>query len=425
MNCAPKLGRFILYGSRYAASCRASSPLTRGKRDRRRGGSHRWGLIPTHAGKTVPQGPRRSVSRAHPHSREENYAGASDVLRRNGSSPLTRGKPLAVPLVALAPRLIPAHAGKTTRAPRSPAPRRAHPRSRRENKQRLVAAASQRGSSPLTPGKLVRFAPGKVHQGLIPAHAGKTSPIRTRQSPSGAHPRSRRENKQLLVAAASQRGSSPLTRGKPRRRCPLGDADGLIPAHAGKTRAARRMGLHHRAHPRSRGENTVSTSAPRALSGSSPLTRGKPNVGLIAAVSAVAHPRSRGENNNLDGAAEVTPGSSPLTRGKRSSARPGNASGGLIPAHAGKTSARFSSEVDRWAHPRSRGENTEDGILLYERWGSSPLTRGKRSRRRLDNLHGGLIPAHAGKTVPMEASAAFTRAHPRSRGENTTKVSTS
>ena len=98
---------------RSTLKCRGSSPLTRGKRGARHDLVDCVRLIPAHAGKTVPQGPRRSVSRAHPRSREENYAGASDVLRRNGSSPLTRGKPLAVPLVALAPRLIPAHAGKT------------------------------------------------------------------------------------------------------------------------------------------------------------------------------------------------------------------------------------------------------------------------------------------------------------------------
>ena len=151
-----------------------SSPLKRGKRPASDRGHGTAGLIPAHAGKTVPQGPRRSVSRAHPRSREENYAGASDVLRRNGSSPLTRGK-------------------------------------------RHACSARP------------------VRDRLIPAHAGKTSPIRTRQSPSGAHPRSRRENKQLLVAAASQRGSSPLTRGKRDHRRYRDRSPGLIPAHAGKT----------------------------------------------------------------------------------------------------------------------------------------------------------------------------------------------
>ena len=51
-------------------------------------------------------------------------------------------------------------------------------------------------------------------------------------------------------------------------------------------------------------------------------------------------------------------------------------------------------------------------------WGSSPLTRGKRTMTPIQPETVGLIPAHAGKT-----SGVFTRytargAHPRSRGEN-------
>ena len=151
-----------------------SSPLTRGKRGARHDLVDCVRLIPAHAGKTVPQGPRRSVSRAHPRSREENYAGASDVLRRNGSSPLTRGKRHACSARPVRDRLIPAHAGKTSPIRTRQSPSGAHPRSRRENKQLLVAAASQRGSSPLTRGKLSSGHDGSFQRGLIPAHAGKT-----------------------------------------------------------------------------------------------------------------------------------------------------------------------------------------------------------------------------------------------------------
>ena len=69
----------------------------------------------------------------HPRSRGENAVHATTSSTVSGSSPLTRGK-LELPGAFAAPsRLIPAHAGKTTRAPRSPAPRRAHPHSREEN----------------------------------------------------------------------------------------------------------------------------------------------------------------------------------------------------------------------------------------------------------------------------------------------------
>ena len=91
----------------------------------------------------------------------------------------------------------------------------------------------------------------------------------------GAHPRSRGENHARKVAKPGDKGSSPLTRGKrlfPHRYC---ERPGLIPAHAGKTVAGDRCFNCHGAHPRSRGENKVSSRASLRAEGSSPLTRGK------------------------------------------------------------------------------------------------------------------------------------------------------
>ena len=70
-----------------------------------------------------------------------------------------------------------------------------------------------------------------------------------------------------------------------------------------------------------------------------------------------AHPRSRGENPLSVRATKLMSGSSPLTRGKPSAWRRACRGRGLIPAHAGKTvTAVVAAEV--WqAHPRSRGEN--------------------------------------------------------------------
>ena len=50
--------------------------------------------------------------------------------------------------------------------------------------------------------------------------------------------------------------------------------------------------------------------------------------------------------------------------------------------------------------------------------GSSPLTRGKQFPAGLIGARVGLIPAHAGKTAAWDDVWSFTRAHPRSRGEN-------
>ena len=50
---------------------------------------------------------------------------------------------------------------------------------------------------------------------------------------------------------------------------------------------------------------------------------------------------------------------------------------GLIPAHAGKTELGEDRVRGARAHPRSRGENTSPMSDLQTRDGSSPLTRGK------------------------------------------------
>ena len=193
-----------------------------------------------------------------------------------------------------------------------------------------------------------------------------------------------------------------------------------------------------RAHPRSRGENCGAFGGLQQVGGSSPLTRGKRGEGesavkmerLIPAHAGKtpkstgarmvnwAHPRSRGENTPHKAPSPASPGSSPLTRGKRAMADEFHYTHGLIPAHAGKTPRWCRRRRGARAHPRSRGENILLGTLLLMLIGSSPLTRGKRSRRPSGPLLGGLIPAHAGKTPPWMRRARASRAHPRSRGEN-------
>ena len=136
-----------------------------------------------------------------------------------------------------------------------------------------------------------------------------------------------------------------------------------------------------------------------------------------------AHPRSRGENIARIGLAGGVRGSSPLTRGKPSGPLGSRGRSGLIPAHAGKTRGGGSQRIERWAHPRSRGENTPPLTPPVNRLGSSPLTRGKRSTHRRSHHQCGLIPAHAGKTIPARAGGGVQEAHPRSRGENATSGS--
>ena len=174
------------------------------------------------------------------------------------------------------------------------------------------------------------------------------------------------------------KGSSPLTRGKrPMLRDPSAWR-GLIPAHAGKTGPSR---------------------TPVRLSW--------------------AHPRSRGENHAPGAVGGWKSGSSPLTRGKQGADGGGHRGAGLIPAHAGKTGWRGAGCCGAWAHPRSRGENASRWLRAGVAAGSSPLTRGKHVFGAWVLVLSGLIPAHAGKTRSRSSRRHDARAHPRSRGENT------
>ena len=172
--------------------------------------------------------------------------------------------------------------------------------------------------------------------------------------------------------------------------------------------------------------------------GSSPLTRGKlappsgrgHHGGLIPAHagkttrgrgqsrSGSAHPRSHGENASLEAHNSEPTGSSPLTRGKLRHDAARAADIRLIPAHAGKTSQSRPQPCTHGAHPRSRGENSAVGSNACVAGGSSPLTRGKREAPLIVALLVWLIPAHAGKTISSAPASVLSRAHPRSRGEN-------
>ena len=423
---------------RGGATTGGSSPLTRGKRRRpdfRRAPAR---LIPAHAGKTGPSACTHRIPGAHPRSRGENPLASAWRACESGSSPLTRGKQGTNCDKKSRIRLIPAHAGKTRGGGLHVTRRSAHPRSRGENFTDLIPALAGVGSSPLTRGKLPPRCQRSAQQRLIPAHAGKTFRRKAGFSDWPAHPRSRGENAWTARGRSTGSGSSPLTRGKRGQ----GDDDAhtwrLIPAHAGKTLAHDTVNVLPQAHPRSRGENCRARKIRGWAIGSSPLTRGKrcsvtqttPEARLIPAhagktppttpsrSSPRAHPRSRGENRSGLSSAMMRTGSSPLTRGKPALGRRPHRIGGLIPAHAGKTTRSPAPTLKPGAHPRSRGENEPITVATAPNRGSSPLTRGKRGPGRVRRHRQGLIPAHAGKTITAGDPDGQGEAHPRSRGEN-------
>ena len=233
------------------------------------------------------------------------------------------------------------------------------------------------GSSPLTRGKLNVVGVSGHHLGLIPAHAGKTRPARADARLQEAHPRSRGENGQRGNRLGDGVGSSPLTRGKPEEGDGRAGADGLIPAHAGKTHSTALPAPRRGAHPRSRGENLMRNTSMFSLPGSSPLTRGKLPTRVRDVSDFGLIPAHAGKTVRPAQVAGPLAGSSPLTRGKPSLHGSAALRFGLIPAHAGKTTSRSRRYGTSRAHPRSRGENATVASVVTAVLGSSPLTRGK------------------------------------------------
>ena len=175
---------------------------------------------------------------------------------------------------------------------------------------------------------------------------------------AAAHPRSRGENSAMAAFCSATLGSSPLTRGKLLAHDGLVFALGLIPAHAGKTRKRAGDTGSSGAHPRSRGENRNARILGNKLGGSSPLTRGKlENIPAACELGGLI-PAHAGKTSQAEETLRPRTGSSPLTRGKRRDTARGCARAGLIPAHAGKTNQVIGRYGTVWAHPRSRGENS-------------------------------------------------------------------
>ena len=73
--------------------------------------------------------------------------------------------------------------------------------------------------------------------GIIPAHTGKTAATVLAHVIRWAHPHSCGENRIEVTDIPALSGSSPLMRGKHARSKWRGRSYGLIPAHAGKTHA--------------------------------------------------------------------------------------------------------------------------------------------------------------------------------------------
>ena len=156
-------------------------------------------------------------------------------LHREGRSPLTRGRHVAAVEGVAIGGSIPAHAGQTSQARTSPRQSRVDPRSRGADWSGKRESLQSRGRSPLTRGRRLVARLASLLVGSIPAHAGQTTSRPLRRSSRRVDPRSRGADGLSNIGGLALTGRSPLTRGRPvELHVPVAN-DGSIPAHAGQT----------------------------------------------------------------------------------------------------------------------------------------------------------------------------------------------
>ena len=207
-------------------------------------------------------------------------------------------------------------------------------------------------------GSLQLISDGVLKLGIIPAHAGLTSPAGSAQPGRRDHPRACGAHICCRVGLGHVLGSSPRMRGSPIPIQAPPYVNGIIPAHAGLTEYFAFSRRRHGDHPRACGAH--------ASSRYSRLTR---------------------------------QGSSPRMRGSRSAFGVACAAGGIIPAHAGLTLVEGINFSDSWDHPRACGAHQRHCCNACVLPGSSPRMRGSQTHNIDGHFGARIIPAHAGLTL--------------------------
>ena len=208
----------------------------RGKRARRRVRRGRGRIIPAHAGQTRRYCVWSCADPDHPRACGANGMGRLRSRRRIGSSPRMRGKHLAKNLLPFPARIIPAHAGQTSRESSTSSPASDHPRACGANCVRRGPACLCTGSSPRMRGKRSQSSLVTSSSRIIPAHAGQTSTTQARRACVSDHPRACGANVCWIDSIDVPIGSSPRMRGKQTGAKHRVRRDRIIPAHAGQTR---------------------------------------------------------------------------------------------------------------------------------------------------------------------------------------------
>ena len=274
------------------------------------------GSIPARAGETAAVLSWSLAVQVHPRACGGNNRARLFGPRSPGPSPRVRGKPDPPPDPDTGYRSIPARAGETETGTRPPQTGTVHPRACGGNIRLPASARVSYGPSPRVRGKQARDVGGAALRGSIPARAGETTAVASREGYRGVHPRACGGNRWRQNAWIVLCGPSPRVRGKLSRDRRNHRYGGSIPARAGETWESPGVGQRPKVHPRACGGNRRWFGDVLFVAGPSPRVRGK----LAIAVSVVC----------------VI---------------------GSIPARAGETDTRDTCSSPNTVHPRACGGN--------------------------------------------------------------------
>ncbi len=132
------------------------SPLARGTPCRQRSGDKRKRFIPAGAGNTAGGRYYSRINAVYPRWRGEHISVLRRISARNGLSPLARGTPSSSCLTCSSLRFIPAGAGNTPCALKTPCRLSVYPRWRGEHQPNILIHAALCGLSPLARGTRIK-----------------------------------------------------------------------------------------------------------------------------------------------------------------------------------------------------------------------------------------------------------------------------
>ena len=260
-----------------------------------------------------------------------------NTVLETGSSPRVRGAAIDVPKASIAPGIIPACAGSSSRQSRRAPAGRDHPRACGEQELPRCGAVDDLG--------------------IIPARAGNSLWRRLSRQGSRDHPRACGEQVFPLRAFVIEPESSPRVRGAAAHRADDSDGLGIIPACAGSS-------------PRTFFNADVPGSSPRVRGAADHRRHRSGNRGIIPACTGSRgsalpcsaprrdHPRACGEQSSGYLLSCDHTGSSPRVRGAGAGRAKRQRGGGIIPARAGSRDSPNPRSTEARDHPRACGEQS-------------------------------------------------------------------